>query len=61
MIKFCRDYVNEAGKTEFVVGEVAILDAESEDLMVRRNYADWHVMEAAPVNTDNAAVEGADE
>jgi hypothetical protein len=56
MIKFCRDYVNEAGNTEFVVGEVAMLDAESEDLMVRRNYADWHV-----ADTDNAALEGADE
>jgi hypothetical protein len=60
MIKFCRDYVNEAGVVEFVVDEVANLDAESEDLMVRRNYADWHVMveDAAPVVSDNAAVEG---
>ena len=56
MIKFHRDYVNEEGKTEFVVGEVAMLDAESEDLMVRRNYADWHV-----ADTDNAALEGDDE
>lgn len=61
MIKFHRDCHDETGKVEFVVGEVAVLDAESEDLMVRRNYADWHVMEAAPVNTDNAAVEGSDE
>jgi hypothetical protein len=61
MIKFHRDYHNDEGKVEFAAGEIANLDAESEDLMVRRNFADWHVMEAAAVNTDNAAVEGADE
>lgn len=67
MIKFCRDYIGDSGFAEFVANEIAVLDAESEDLMVRRNYADWHVMpediaavvaDAAPADEGNAAVEG---
>lgn len=65
MIKMLRDAHDDAGAVLYRAGEIVCATVEEEDLLVRRNFADWH--DAPPVakaskkvKTDNAAVEGAD-
>lgn len=59
MIKMLRDAHDDAGNVLYKEGEIVCTTVEEEDILVRRNYADWHEMPAADVS--NAAIEGADE
>lgn len=63
MIKMLRDAFDDEGKVLYTEGEIVCATVEEEDILVRRNFAEWHDIpesELAPVNTDNAAVEGED-
>lgn len=64
MIKMIRDAFDDSGEVLYKEGEIVCATGVEEDILVRRNYADWHDIpeaELAPVNTDNAAMEGAEE
>lgn len=70
MIKMLRDAHDDNGNVLYTEGEIVCATAEEEDVLVRRNFADWHEMPAEvsaavvedadvePVNLDNAAIEG---
>lgn len=67
MIKMLRDAHDDAGNVMYKAGEIVCATGVEEDILVRRGYADWEevpavvVADAEPIDTDNAAVEGADE
>lgn len=59
MIKMIRDAHDDAGNVMYKEGEIVCATGVEEDVLVRRNFAEWH--DAPPADTANAAVEGADE
>ena len=72
MIKMLRDAHDDAGNVLYKEGEIVCATVEEEDILVRRNYAEWHDMPAdvaaavveeadvEPVDLENAAAEGED-
>lgn len=55
MIKMLRDAHDDTGAVMYKEGEIVCATGVEEDLLVRRNYAEWH---EAPTDVANAAVEG---